>query len=86
MEALYGYLSSPQFKSRIETVMDAFNTMKDDIDSERKAMVKHWAYREKALDRVLEGVGGLHGELRALMGSALPRVEALELPDRTENA
>lgn len=86
MEALYVYLSSPQFKGRIESVMDAFTAMKNDIDAEKRAAVKHWALREKSLDRVLEGVGGMHGELKALMGSALPDVAALELPDRGQEA
>jgi hypothetical protein len=47
MEVLYNYLTSEQFKAKIENIVEAFSTMKDDLDREKRAMEKIWASREK---------------------------------------
>lgn len=79
MEFLYAYLSGPQFKQRVEAIVESFATMKTDLDSERRAMEKQWAKREKQIDRVLKHTSGLHGDLHGIVGASLPAVKMLEL-------
>jgi hypothetical protein len=80
MEFLYAYLSGPQFKQRIEAIVESFATMKTDLDGERRAMEKQWAKREKQIERVLKHTAGLHGDLHGIVGASLPAVTMLELP------
>jgi hypothetical protein len=80
MEVLYGYLSGPQFKHRVEGIVEAFQAMKTDLDAEKRAMVKHWATREKQLEIVLKNTAGMYGDFQGVMGNALPVVQTLELP------
>jgi hypothetical protein len=78
METLYKYLCSRDFTQRIEAIVEAFTTMKEDLDSEKKLFKKQWAKREKQITNVVKNTAGMYGDLQALMGSALPEVKQLE--------
>lgn len=83
MENLYNYLSGNQFKNRVENIVMAFSSMKQDLETEKRSMQRIWAKREKEIERVIENTAGMYGELQG-MGAALPRVQSLELPDGEE--
>jgi hypothetical protein len=42
---LYQYLSSETFKSQFKLILSSYESMKDTLGSERKAMEKHWKAR-----------------------------------------
>ncbi len=79
MNMLYEYLSSPQFKNRIENIVDAFSSMKSDLDAEKRAFQKHWNKREKQLERVMMNTSGFYGDLQGIAGNSISKVDALEL-------
>ncbi len=89
MEILYKYLTSPQFKNRMENIVNAFICMQQDLESEKRAMQKHWKKREKEVERVIENTTGMYGDFQGLIGAALPTITSLELPsgdeEETEN-
>ncbi len=80
MEMIYNYLSGPEFKQRIEAIVESFSTMKTELDAERRAMEKIWAKRETQINRVIQSTAGMYGDLQGIIGSSLPEIEALELP------
>ncbi len=84
MNMLYEYLSSPQFKNKIENIVDAFSSMKADLDAEKRSFQKHWSKREKQLERVMMNTSGFYGDLQGIAGNSLPKVTALELPSDIE--
>lgn len=77
MEMLYHYLSGDEFRQRVEAIVEAFDAMKLQIDKERRAMEKHWAEREKYLQRVIGSTSSMYGALQGIIGQALPPVAAL---------
>lgn len=79
MEVIYNYLISPEFKAKIENIIEAFSTMKDDLDREKRAMEKMWSAREKQLTRVIDNTARLYGDMQGLIGSKLGTVKYLEL-------
>ena len=42
-DQVYHYLTGSRFKRRIEAIIERFKDMREDIDKERKFMVKAWA-------------------------------------------
>jgi len=42
MEALYQYLAGVEFKQKIEGIVEAFTSMQDQLNRERRAMERHW--------------------------------------------
>ena len=79
MEMIYEYLTGPRFRHRVEAIVEAFSTMKDDLDKEKKAITKQWAKREKQIERVMQATVGMYGDLQGIAGKSLKEIEGLEL-------
>jgi hypothetical protein len=77
MEMVYQYLTGPQFRNRIDGIVERFSDMQSDLDRERKAMTRIWAKREAQLKSVLDSSAGLYGDLQGIAGRALPEIEGL---------
>ncbi len=84
MEVLYNYLSGPEFRQRIEAIVESFKSMKKDLDQEKSAMVKMWAKREKQIERIVNNTVGMYGDMQGIIGASLPQIESLELTDGTD--
>lgn len=79
MEALYQYLAGTEFKQKIEGIVEAFGSMQDQLNRERRAMEKHWKQREKEIRRVIKNTAGLYGDMQGIIGGQIPAIPALEL-------
>ncbi|MDD5464906.1 MAG: DUF2130 domain-containing protein [Candidatus Omnitrophica bacterium] len=80
MELVYNYLTGPEFRNRIEAMVSSFVAIKSVLDAEKRAMQKLWARREKQIERVIDNISGMHGDLEGIAGKALPVIRVLELP------
>jgi hypothetical protein len=80
MDAIYQYLSSNAFALRLRGGVETVVEMKQELEVERRAFERRWTKRASQLDQLVLNAAGMYGELEALMGSALPSVELLELP------
>lgn len=83
-EMVYQYLTGPRFKQRVEAIVEAFSTMQEDLDRERKAIMKQWAKREEQIERVMGATVGMYGDLQGIAGKSLQEIEGLELPALSE--
>lgn len=80
MEMLYEYLCSNEFKLQIEGIVEAFSSLKVELEKEKRAMKQIWKRREKQIDRVIDNTCNMHGSIRGIAGNAVAVVEQLELP------
>lgn len=78
-EEVYAYVTGPQFKRRVEALVEAFTTMAEDLTAEQKAAQRQWAKRQTQIDRVLASTTGFFGDLQGIAGKALPVVAGMEL-------
>ena len=78
-EMIYQYLTGPRFRHRVEAIVEAFSTMQEDLDKERKAIMKQWAKREEQIERVMGATVGMYGDLQDIAGKSLQEIEGLEL-------
>lgn len=53
--------------------------MRDDLDRERKTMMRMWAKREEQLKGVLDSTTGLYGDLQGIAGRAMQEIESLDV-------
>lgn len=79
MELVYHYLTGPQFRHRIDAILEKFNDMRDDLDRERKTMTRLWAKREEQLRGVLDSTAGLYGDLQGIAGRAMQEIEGMDV-------
>jgi hypothetical protein len=86
MELMYGYLTGPKFRHRIEALAEIFSEMQGDLQRERAALTRLWAKRES---QILKGIGstvGMYGDLQGIAGKALQEIEGLAAPVLLESA
>ena len=94
MEMVYQYLTGPRFRQRVQAIVEAFSSMREDLDREKKVIMKQWAKRAEQTDRVLQATVGMYGDLQGIAGKTLQEIEGLEMkaleapsvPERDENA
>jgi len=79
-EMVYQYLTGSGFRQRIEAIVEAFSLMQEDLDKERKAMLKQWAKRETQINKVVEATLGMYGDLQGIAGKSMQEIEGLEFP------
>ncbi len=79
MEMVYQYLTGPRFRQRIQAIVEAFSSMREDLDKEKKAIMKQWAKREEQTERVLQATVGMYGDLQGIAGKTLQEIEGLEM-------
>jgi hypothetical protein len=84
MEIMYRYLTGPEFRNRVEAIVESYVSMKADLDAEKRATQKIWAKREKQIESVITHVSGMHGDLQGIAGVSLPTIKTLELPQIEE--
>lgn len=73
------YLQSNQFRQRVEAIIEAFNTLKADLDKEKRMYANLWAKREKQIEQVINNTVGMYGDMQGLMGASLPQIASLEI-------
>lgn len=83
-EMVYQYLTGPRFRQRVEAIVEAFSGMQEDLDKERKAIMKQWAKRSEQIERVMSATVGMYGDLQGIAGKSLQEIDGLELD--VENA
>ena len=83
-EALYDYLTSPQFAQKLAAVYDTFKRMQDELESEKSQMTQRWARREKQLQVGTKQLLSIGGEIQGLAQQDLPVLE-LEAPPSSDS-
>ncbi|MDO9402380.1 MAG: DUF2130 domain-containing protein [Polaromonas sp.] len=76
-EMVYQYLTGPRFRQRVEAIVESFSSMQDDLDKERKVIMKQWAKRQEQIERVMGATVGMYGDLQGIAGKSLQEIEGL---------
>lgn len=77
MEQLYNYLSSAQFAQRVRMMLEGFESMRVDLESEKRAMQRIWAKRQTQIERVTSSMVNVVGELQAIAQEQLPQLDSM---------
>jgi len=81
MEILYDYVTSMEFKHRIEAIVEVFNDFQTEMEREKRWFQTKWSRQEKQLRKVLDHTHGMYGDLQGVVGKSLPELTQLSLPD-----
>ncbi|WQV80678.1 DUF2130 domain-containing protein [Helicobacter pylori] len=79
MDLLYHYLTSSEFSMQVNAIIEGFERLRADLESEKRAMARIWKSREKQIDKVFEGTINMYGSIKGIAGNAIGQVKALEL-------
>ncbi|MDO8340939.1 MAG: DUF2130 domain-containing protein [Candidatus Woesebacteria bacterium] len=79
MESLYNYLASTQFSQKVRTMLESFESMRSDLEAEKRAMQKIWAKRQTQLERVTGSMVTVVGELQGIAHDSLPELDTIDV-------
>lgn len=79
MEMVYAYLTGPNFRHRVQAIVEKFSEMMEDLEKERKVMTKLWSKREMQLRTAIESTAGMYGDLQGIAGKTLKEIEGLDV-------
>lgn len=85
MHLLYDFLTSNTFRMQVEAIVEGFSSMKNALESEKRAMQRIWKEREKQIDKVINNTIDMYGSIKGIAGNAIQSVKALELPGYEED-
>lgn len=86
MEVLYNYIYGTEFRQRIEAIVEAFSSLQNDLEREKRWFAAKWAKQEKQIRKVLDNTIGMHGDLQSIVGNDLGELEGLELELLTDGS
>jgi hypothetical protein len=75
MEAVYDYLTSPQFAQKLKAVYGSFEIMREELNKERTGTEQRWARREKQIGLAMKELIGIAGDVQGLAQQDLPQLE-----------
>ena len=79
-DLLYSYLTSKEFRQRIAAIVEAYMGMHKDLESEKLALSRLWAKRQKQLNSLMTQTAGVYGDVQGIVGKSMPEVEGLSIP------
>lgn len=79
MELLYRYLTGTEFAQNIGRIIENYDNMISQLNTEKKRTYKSWAEREKQIWAVQENLSGLFGSIKGIAGNAFMPNQTLEL-------
>jgi len=78
-ELVYQYITGNAFKLRVQSVVEAFTTMQEDLEKEKRAIQKQWASRAMQIERVMVATAGLYGDIQGIAGQSVPEINGLSM-------
>lgn len=79
MEMLYAFLTGEEFRRQVESIVESFSEMTNDLDKEKRAMQRLWKTREKQIEKVIANTCDMYGAIKGIAGNTIQAIPALEL-------
>jgi hypothetical protein len=85
-DIVYRYVTGQEFTIQVKSIVAAFGRMKDDLESEKRAMQKYWKSREKQIEMILGSVSNIYGAIEGYVGQKqLPQIDPLMIEASSGN-
>lgn len=78
MEALYQFLVGPDFKHRVEAIVENYSMLQAELEREKRSSALRWARQEQSIRAVIDNTLRMYGDLQGITSSALPSIASLE--------
>lgn len=83
-DLLFRYVTGPEFRQKVEAMIDTYKDMRETIDRDRRASIARWSKQEKQIEKVMTITAGTYGDLRGLIGSSMQSIPALEAEEESD--
>jgi hypothetical protein len=84
-ERLFSYVTGEQFFHRLSAILEGCIALQGDLDADKRATSRRWARNQKDIDRLVQGMGGMFGDLQGLLGGTLRKLPGLTVGGDSES-
>ena len=77
IEMIYNYLTGGEFNNRIRYIIESYDEMAKQLDTEKKQAQKRWAAQEKIIQKVTSSLYGMSGDLQGIAGQEIIALPAI---------
>lgn len=81
IESLYRYITSSEFAQKIESMMETYLQMQQELETEKNAIQKIWAKREARIEKLKNNTIQIHGSLSGMIDAPMPEVKSLSFSE-----
>jgi len=81
IEMIYNYLTGGEFSNRIRYIIESYDEMAKQLDTEKKQAQRRWAAQEKILQKVTSSLYGMSGDLQGIAGREIIALPAINGED-----
>ena len=81
MKRLYDYIVSPDFKHKVEAMLDTYDKWAQELDKERKWMNRKWSRQEQMLTKLTTNTISIHSDFQGITNDALLELKNTDLPE-----
>jgi len=78
-DLVYSFITGNEFRQQVESLVEVFKEMQDQLFKEKTAFEKIWKSREGQIRRLISGTVNIYGGAQGLVGSSMPQIKGLEL-------
>ena len=78
-DLVYGFITGNEFRQQVESLVEVFKEMQDQLSREKIAFEKIWKSREGQIKRLISGTVNIYGGAQGLVGSSMPQIKGLDL-------
>ena len=71
IEMMYNYLTGGEFSNRIRYIIESYDEMTKQLDTDKKQTQRRWAAQEKILQKVTSSLYGMSGDLQGIAGQEI---------------
>lgn len=76
-EYLYEYVNGKEFRAKMESLVETFSLMNEEVEKEKRWFAAKWARQEKQLRRALDSTHSFYGDVQGITGNTLPEMKSL---------
>ena len=81
---LFNYITSKEFNQDVESIVQSFVMLEEDLEKEKRAIQSLWKKRSKLHSNIVKGTTNIYGSLRGIAGNAIKNIDQLEIPHHEE--
>lgn len=81
MKHLYDYIVSPEFKYKVESMLETYGKWRKEIDTEKKWFARKWGRQEKMLDQLTINTISVHSDFQGITNDALLELKETQLAE-----
>jgi hypothetical protein len=79
-DLVYTYVTSSTFRQQVESLVEVYTEIQNQVDKERAAMERIWKAREGQAQRLMLSMGNIYGSIQGLAGATVvPELPGLDL-------